>query len=136
MTSLITYISTDIMFIPVNLPSQDLRKQSVASTFHGKAESIRDVQVNVFFHARCFCSKLLVQWIYNLTLAVFLQFSPFDGQKFAAACENGNIQVNIHFTSEKSRLKYNLSLWYQLCKILFFLIWFPSHHIQLISYPV
>ncbi|XP_078375703.1 GATOR2 complex protein WDR24-like [Oculina patagonica] len=42
----------------------DLRKQSVASTFHGKAESIRDVQ-----------------------------FSPFDGQKFAAACENGNIQL-------------------------------------------
>ncbi|XP_058965127.2 GATOR2 complex protein WDR24 [Pocillopora verrucosa] len=42
----------------------DLRKQSVASTFAGKAESIRDVQ-----------------------------FSPFDGQKFAAACENGHVQL-------------------------------------------
>lgn len=44
----------------------DLRKQSVALTFFGKAESIRDVQ-----------------------------FSPFQGdsQKFAAACENGNVQL-------------------------------------------
>lgn len=42
----------------------DLRKQNVASTFHGKSDIIRDVQ-----------------------------FNPFDGLTFATACENGNIQL-------------------------------------------
>ena len=29
-------------------------------------------------------------------MCYFFQFSPFDVQRFAAACENGNIQVNFH----------------------------------------